>query len=173
MGISYKISANKDSKESTENLILKQGLRDFNHNILGESGSHFRIVASDNNEVVGGLIIERCSDAFYIKTLWVNENYRKAGIASKLMDMLIEKALSDKIHKIFTCKTVIIYLCLQQKISLKSAVPLIDLILMKQNQMNLFSYTFVELRPSLFQTQSYMLLDHAQHVMSFAAFQIK
>lgn len=83
MNVSYKISANKDSKESTEDLILKQGLRDFNHNALGESGSHFRIIASDNNEVVGGLIIERCSDAFYIKTLWVNENYRKAGIASK------------------------------------------------------------------------------------------
>ena len=102
MSISYKISDNKDSKGSTEDLILNQGLRDFNHNILGEGGSHFRIVASDNNEVVGGLIIERCSDAFYIKTLWVNENYRKVGIASKLMDMLIEKALSDKIHKIFT-----------------------------------------------------------------------
>ena len=102
MNISYKISANKDSKESTEDLILKQGLRDFNHNVLGESGSHFRIVASDNNEVVGGLIIERCSDAFYIKTLWVSENYRKTGIASKLMEMLSEKALSDKIHKIFT-----------------------------------------------------------------------
>ena len=43
MNISYKISANKDSKESIEDLILKQGLRDFNHNILGESGSHFRI----------------------------------------------------------------------------------------------------------------------------------
>ena len=102
MSISYKISDNKDSKGSTEDLILNQGLRDFNHNILGEGGSHFRIVASDNNEVVGGLIIERCSDAFYIKTLWVNENYRKDGIASKLMEMLIKKALSDKIHKIFT-----------------------------------------------------------------------
>ena len=102
MNISYKISVNQDSKESTEDLILKQGLRDFNHNILGESGSHFRIVSTDNSEVVGGLIIERCSDAFYIKTLWVNENYRKARIASKLMEMLSEKALSDKIRKIFT-----------------------------------------------------------------------
>ena len=100
--LKYGIKDNPDSQENTEDLTLKQGLRDFNHNMLGESGSLFRIVATYNNEVVGGLIIERCSDAFYIKTLWVNENYRKAGIASKLMDMLFEKALSDKIHKIFT-----------------------------------------------------------------------
>lgn len=100
--LKFEIKDNPDSQENKEDLILKQGLRDFNHSILGESGSHFRIIASDNNEVVGGLIIERCSDAFYIKTLWVNENYRKTGIASKLMEMLIEKALSDKIHKIFT-----------------------------------------------------------------------
>lgn len=100
--LKFEIKNNPDSQENQEDLILKQGLRDFNHNILGESGSHFRIVASDNNEVVAGLIIERCSDAFYIKTLWVNENYRKSGIASKLIKMLSEKALSDKIHKIFT-----------------------------------------------------------------------
>ena len=41
MNISYKISGNQDSKESTEDLILKQGLRDFNKNILGESGIAF------------------------------------------------------------------------------------------------------------------------------------
>lgn len=102
MSISYKISANKNSKESAEDIILKQGLRDFNHSIFGESGSHFRIVATDNSEVIGGLIIEKCSDAFFIKTLWVSESHRKAGIASKLIEMLTEKALSDKIHNIFT-----------------------------------------------------------------------
>ena len=100
--LKFEIKDNPSSKENTEDLILKQGLRDFNKNILGESGSHFRIVVTDNSEVVGGLIIEKCSDAFYIKTLWVSESHRKAGIASKLIEMLTEKALSDKVYKIFT-----------------------------------------------------------------------
>ncbi len=100
--LKFEIKDNPSSKESTEDLILKQGLRDFNKNILGESGSHFRIVVTDISEVVGGLIIEKCSDAFYIKTLWVSESYRKAGISSKLIEMLTEKALSDKVCKIFT-----------------------------------------------------------------------
>ena len=34
--------------------------------------------------------------------MWVNESYRKAGIASKLIEMLTEKAISDKIFSIFT-----------------------------------------------------------------------
>ena len=100
--LKFEIKNNPSSQKSTEDIILKQGLRGFNQNILGESGSHFRIVATDNGDVVGGLIIEKCSDAFYIKTLWVNESYRKAGIASKLIEMLTKKALSDKIYKIFT-----------------------------------------------------------------------
>ena len=54
--LKFEIKDNPDSQENKEDLILKQGLRDFNHNLLGESGSYFRIIASDNNEVVGGLI---------------------------------------------------------------------------------------------------------------------
>ncbi len=100
--LKFEIKENSDLQESTEDLILKQGLRDLNHNILLESGSHFGIVATDNSTVVPRLIIERCIDTFYIKTLWVKDDYRQSGIASKLMEMLAEKTMSDEIHKIFT-----------------------------------------------------------------------
>lgn len=100
--LKFKINTNLNALESPEGLLLKQGLQEFNRKILKESGSHFSITVVDNQQVIGGLMAETCSDAFYIKLLWVHESYRKAGIASKLIDMLTEKAIMDKVYQIFT-----------------------------------------------------------------------
>ncbi len=83
--IKFVIKDNSTAIESPKDLIVKQGLKDFNRQILCESGSRFSIIATDNDAVIGGVITEKCSDAFYVKFLWVHESYRKAGIATHLI----------------------------------------------------------------------------------------
>lgn len=100
--ILYMMVDNPKSEERSEEKTLKRGLRDYNYEQLGERGAHFSIIAKNNELVIGGLIIEKCSDAFYIKTLWVHDSFKKQGIGSKLLTMLDGEAENQNIPKIFT-----------------------------------------------------------------------
>lgn len=79
--ITYKIDEAPNSAENDNNRIIEQGLVDFNDRALGERGSNFSIYAMDNANTIGGLIITKCSDAFYIQTLWLHDNYQKKVLA--------------------------------------------------------------------------------------------
>jgi N-acetylglutamate synthase-like GNAT family acetyltransferase len=80
---------------------LREGIVNFNREVIKEKATHFNVYAKENNQIVGGALVWEHSDAFYIDVLWLNENYRMKGIGSKIIS-IIDSVASDKgISKIF------------------------------------------------------------------------
>ncbi len=99
--IAFFINFNSSQDETEEERVLRQGLRDSNYQFLGERGSSFGVFARKNDDIIGGVTIEKCSDTFYIKLLWVDESYRQQGIGKKLLSVIDEEASKQNIRKIF------------------------------------------------------------------------
>lgn len=65
----FEVKDNKPVTASPEELRVKQGLKELDRQILGESDARFSIIATDYNAVLDGRITEKCGNAFYVKRL--------------------------------------------------------------------------------------------------------
>ncbi len=87
--------------ESKDDKILKEGIISFNHQILKEKATHFSVFAKNHEEIIGGALVWEHSDALYIDTLWLMENYREQGIGSTILSMIEKIAIEKKLNGIF------------------------------------------------------------------------
>lgn len=96
--IEYAIDQNPKPEDDK---VLREGIINFNAGVIKEKATHFNVYAKENNQIVGGALVWEHSDAFYIDVLWLNENYRKKGIGSKIISIIDTVALDKVISKIF------------------------------------------------------------------------
>lgn len=96
--IKYIIDTNPKSEDDK---ILRDGIVNFNSEIIKEQATHFSIFAKNNSHIIGGALIWEHSDALYIDVLWCNEKYRKKGIGTKIISMIDAEALNKGLAKIF------------------------------------------------------------------------
>jgi N-acetylglutamate synthase-like GNAT family acetyltransferase len=91
-----------DNDPNAENdKIIRDGIINFNSQILKEKAAHFSIFAKENNQVIAGALIWEHSDALYIDVLWCDEGYRNKGIGTKIIAMINQVAIDKHVSKIF------------------------------------------------------------------------
>ncbi|CZG38655.1 trans-aconitate 2-methyltransferase [Legionella pneumophila] len=98
--IEYHIENNPSSQDDQ---IVIQGITDYNNSIHNDPVSHHSIYAKSNDDIIGGALIYQHSDAVYIDTLWVKEDYRRQGIATELLKRVEQDALEKGIVKQIIC----------------------------------------------------------------------
>jgi N-acetylglutamate synthase-like GNAT family acetyltransferase len=96
--IEYSIENNPDASDDK---VIRNGIVDFNDQIIKEKASHFSIFAKYNAHIIGGALIWEHSDALYIDVLWCNEKYRKQGVGTKIITMIDDVAKNKGLPKIF------------------------------------------------------------------------
>lgn len=96
--IEYFIENNPDSSDDK---VIRDGIVDFNNQIINEKATHFSVFAKCNTQIMGGALIWEHSDALYIDVLWCNEKYRKQGIGTKIITMIDSVAKNKGLPKIF------------------------------------------------------------------------
>jgi GNAT superfamily N-acetyltransferase len=90
-----------NSPSASDDKIIRDGIINFNSQIINEQATHFSVFAKDNNQIIGGALIWEHSDALYIDVLWCDVRYRKKGIGTKIISMIEELALNKRLPKIF------------------------------------------------------------------------
>lgn len=98
--IEYQLENNPSSQDDQ---IVIQGITDYNNSIHNDPVSHHSIYAKIDNDIIGGALIYQHSDAVYIDTLWVKEDYRRQGIATELLKRVEHDALAKGIVKQIIC----------------------------------------------------------------------
>ncbi|ARG98132.1 GNAT family N-acetyltransferase [Legionella micdadei] len=99
--LNVKLTVEK-SPSDADNAILRKGIIEFNVNCLHERGSQFSVFARDDqNKIIGGALIWQHSDALYIDVLWIESEFRKKLIGSRLIEQIIEQARIKQLSKIF------------------------------------------------------------------------
>lgn len=79
-----------DNNPSTsDDKVIRDGILDFNSRFINEKATHFSVFAKNNSQVIGGALIWEHSDALYIDVLWCNENYRRQGIGTQIINMIM------------------------------------------------------------------------------------
>lgn len=96
--IEYSIENNPDTSHDK---VIRDGIVDFNDQIIKEKASHFSIYAKYNTQIIGGALIWEHCDALYIDVLWCNEKYRKQGVGTKIITMIDGIAKNKELPKIF------------------------------------------------------------------------
>jgi N-acetylglutamate synthase-like GNAT family acetyltransferase len=91
----------ENNPPATDDKVLRNGIVDFNSQIINEKATHFSVFAKDGPKVIGGALIWQHSDALYIDVLWCNEKYRKKGIGTKIITMIDDVAKNKGLPKIF------------------------------------------------------------------------
>lgn len=91
----------ENSPDASDDKVIRNGIVDFNAQIIKEKSSHFSVFAKDGDQIIGGALIWEHSDALYIDVLWCNEQYRKQGIGSKIITMIDDLAKNKRLPKIF------------------------------------------------------------------------
>jgi len=84
---------------------IDRGLHEFDASFLGESVimdyDKLAVFARDEEgNVIGGLHGELVWEWFYIKTMWVEDDYRGYAIGTRLLSMAEEAAASRGFHKV-------------------------------------------------------------------------
>lgn len=90
-----------NSPKPADDKILREGIVNFNREIVKEKATHFSIFAKNNTEIVGGVSVWEHSDALYIDVLWCNEKNRQKGIGTKIIAMIDKIAKDKRLPKIF------------------------------------------------------------------------
>lgn len=98
MTISYECS---DTPKTSDDDVIRHGVRAFNQSILKETQQHFSLLAKRAEVIIAGSLIWQHSDALYIDSLWCDTAYRRQGIGSQLMAMLFSIAIDKAIKQIF------------------------------------------------------------------------
>lgn len=91
----------ENSPDASDDKVIRNGIVDFNAQIIREKSSHFSVFAKDGAQIIGGALIWEHSDALYIDVLWCNEQYRKQGIGTKIITMIDDVAKNKRLPKIF------------------------------------------------------------------------
>lgn len=82
----YKIIVDHTPSMS-DNAVVREGIISFNANILGEREKAFSVfLKNDLGKVLGGIQAFVGSESVYIDILWIEENLRKQGYGTKLLD---------------------------------------------------------------------------------------
>lgn len=100
--IEFKLESNPKKEDDQ---IVIQGITDYNNSIHNDPVSHHSIYAKSQDEIIGGALIYQHSDAVYIDSLWVKENYRRRGIAKELLKRVERDALEKGIIIQIICTT--------------------------------------------------------------------
>lgn len=90
-----------DNPSASDDKIVRNGIVNFNSEIINEKAMHFSIFAKNKDQIIGGALIWEHSDALYIDVLWCDENYRKKGIGSKIIAMVDAVAKTKQKLKVF------------------------------------------------------------------------
>lgn len=90
-----------NTPDTSDDKVIRNGIVDFNAQIVKEKSSHFSVFAKDDAQIIGGALIWEHSDALYIDVLWCNEKYRKQGIGTKIITMIDGVAKNKGLPKIF------------------------------------------------------------------------
>jgi N-acetylglutamate synthase-like GNAT family acetyltransferase len=96
--IDYAIENNPDASADK---MIRDGINNFNSQIIHEKPTHFSIFAKDDTQIIAGALIFEHSDALYIDVLWCNEKYRKQGVGTKIVTMIGDVAKNKGLPKIF------------------------------------------------------------------------
>lgn len=91
----------ENTTDASDDKVIRNGIVDFNAQIIKEKSSHFSAFAKDGAQIIGGALIWEHSDALYIDVLWCNEQYRKQGIGTKIITMIDDAAKNKELLKIF------------------------------------------------------------------------
>lgn len=91
----------ENTPDAADDKVIRNGIVDFNSQIINEKATHFSVFAKDNSQIIGGALIWEHSDALYIDVLWCHEKYRKQGIGIKIITMITELAKNKRLPKIF------------------------------------------------------------------------
>lgn len=83
--------------------IIRDGINDFNNKLHNDPVSHHSIYAKINGDIIGGALIYQHSDAIYIDSLWVDEQFRNQGIGTELLKRSEQNALRQGILKQVIC----------------------------------------------------------------------
>ncbi len=91
----------ENSPDASDDKVIRNGIVDFNAQIIKEKSSHFSVFAKDGDQIIGGALIWEHSDALYIDVLWCNEQYRKQGVGTKIITMIDDTAKNKGLPKVF------------------------------------------------------------------------
>jgi len=91
----------ENSPSTSDDKKIRDGIVNFNSQTINEKATHFSVFAKDGFEIIGGALIWEHSDALYIDVLWCNDNYRKKGIGTKIINIIDDLAIDKKVSKIF------------------------------------------------------------------------
>lgn len=90
-----------NSPSPSDDKIIRDGIVNFNSQIIHDKATHFSVFVKENARIIGGALIWEHSDALYIDVIWCDENYRKKGIGSKILTMIDDEAANKDLSKIF------------------------------------------------------------------------
>lgn len=65
--------------------LIDRGLDAHDISVTGAERENFYVMAYERDSVIGGLRVRLGGQNFYIKHLWIGEEYRRSGIGSSLM----------------------------------------------------------------------------------------
>lgn len=81
---------------ATDNAVLKEGIIEFNAKVLGTRDKEFSVFLKDESgKVFGGILAFVDTESIYIDTLWIEEEIRKQGYGSKLLDLAEQEAIKQ------------------------------------------------------------------------------
>tara|TARA_R110000868_G_scaffold408330_1_gene691343 strand:+ start:1112 stop:1537 length:426 start_codon:yes stop_codon:yes gene_type:complete len=96
--LKYELKKNPDIKIQK---IIREEINNFNDSIINDKPHCFNIYVKDNKDLIGGAIVFKYKDAFYVDVIWISEKFRHKGIGSKIMGMIEDEANTNKISKFF------------------------------------------------------------------------
>lgn len=87
--------------KSDDDKVIRDGIVNFNNQVINEKATHFSVFAKNAREIVGGALVWKHSDALYIDVIWCDDRFRRAGMGSKIMKMIEEEAKKGNIFQLF------------------------------------------------------------------------
>jgi GNAT superfamily N-acetyltransferase len=84
----FELTSDEKSSDS-DAAIVRKGVRDFSASAIGEADFLFLrgFARDESGEVIGGLVGGTYWRWLHIESLWVSEEHRRKGYASRLLDM--------------------------------------------------------------------------------------
>ncbi|MBA3535020.1 MAG: GNAT family N-acetyltransferase [Tatlockia sp.] len=96
--VEYTIENNPNSSDEK---VIRDGIVNFNSQVINEKAKHFSIFAKDKGKIIGGALIRAHSDALYIDVLWCVEKYRSKGVGTEIINLINNVARDKGLSKIF------------------------------------------------------------------------
>lgn len=79
-----------------DNNVVSEGVFASHEKIIGERDTHFSIfLKNDSGKIFGGIQAFFDTESIYIDILWVEENLRKQGYGTKLLEAAEQEAINN------------------------------------------------------------------------------